>query len=255
MRNNPLKALWQNDHLVLNAWLTIPSPWTAEVMAHSGYHSLTIDMQHGLMDYQTALAMLQAISTTPVAPLVRVPWNDPAMIMRLLDAGVYGVVCPMVNTRAEAEVFVRACRYPPLGDRSFGPIRANLYAGNDYFAKANQTILALAMIETSEALENVEEIAATPGLDGLYIGAVDLSISLGFSEKVDFTLTPIKKALETIVNAAYRYNLVAGIHAQSLELIPQFKTWGFQMITPVNDTVLLRSAAHNSLEKINKCLT
>ena len=254
MRNNRLKSLWQEDQVVLNAWLTIPAAWTAEIMAHSGFHSLTIDMQHGLMDYKTALTMLQAMSTTSVVPLVRVPWNDPAIIMRLLDAGAYGIVCPMINTRIEAEAFVQACRYPPLGYRSFGPIRAIVYAGDDYFSNANQTVLTLAMIETREALQNVDDIAATPGLNGLYIGAVDLSISLGFSEKVDFNNTHIKEALEKIVKASQDHNLVVGIHAHSIELIPQLRDWGFRMLTPVNDTVLLRSAAHNSLEKIKQSL-
>ena len=143
MRENCLKRLWQEGKIALNAWLTIPSAWSAEVMAHVGYDALTIDLQHGLIDYQTALAMLQAISTTAVVPLVRAPWNEPAMIMRLLDAGAYGVICPMVNTRLEAEAFVQACRYPPAGNRSFGPSRATIYAGEDYFSFANQTVLTL----------------------------------------------------------------------------------------------------------------
>lgn len=124
---NRLKHLWEQGKLTLNAWLTIPSAWTAEVIAYAGFDAVTIDMQHGLMDYQIALAMLQAISTTTVVPLARIPANEPNLIMRLLDAGVYGLVCPMVNNRFEAEAFVRACRYPPMGDRSYGPIRATVY--------------------------------------------------------------------------------------------------------------------------------
>ena len=106
MRENKLKTLWNDSKPALNAWLTIPSSWSAELMAHAGYDALTIDMQHGLMDFQIALSMLQAISTTEVVPLVRVPWNEPAMIMRMLDAGAYGIICPMVNTRTESERFV-----------------------------------------------------------------------------------------------------------------------------------------------------
>ena len=134
MRTNKLKTLWQEGKTVVNAWVTIPSAWSAEVMAHAGFDSLTIDMQHGLADYATALAMLQAVSTTDVVPLARVPWNDPAIIMRLLDAGAYGIICPMVNTRAEAEAFVGACRYAPRGYRSYGPTRAVVYAGADYLS-------------------------------------------------------------------------------------------------------------------------
>ena len=101
-------------------------------MAHQGWDSLTIDLQHGVVDYQTAVGMLQAISTTAVVPMVRVPWLDPGIVMKMLDAGSYGVICPMINNRDEAETFVRACRYPPRGSRSMGPIRATLYAGDDY---------------------------------------------------------------------------------------------------------------------------
>ena len=128
MRPNNLKTIWQRDEMAINAWLTIPSSWSAEIMSHAGFDAITLDMQHGLIDFQTALSMLQAISTTDCVPLARAPWNEPITIMRLLDAGVYGLVCPMVNTRADAEAFVGACRYPPLGFRSFGPIRANVYA-------------------------------------------------------------------------------------------------------------------------------
>ena len=125
-------------------------------MAHQGYDSLTIDMQHGVVDYQTAVTMLQAISTTPVIPLARVPWNDPAILMKSLDAGVYRVICPMINTRAEAEALVRACKYPPRGYRSFGPVRASIYAGSDYVDHANDDLIVMPMIETSEALKNLD---------------------------------------------------------------------------------------------------
>ena len=186
MQENRLKRLWKEKKIALNAWLTIPSAWTAEVMAQVGFDSLTIDLQHGLIDYHTALAMLQAISTTTVVPLVRAPWNEPSMIMRLLDAGAYGVICPMVNSRAEAEAFVQACRYPPAGNRSYGPTRAAVYSGGDYFSSANQTVLALAMIETTQALEDVEDIAATrglpvgwPDLDEEAMQLVDMSLVWG----------------------------------------------------------------------------
>ncbi|RMF77330.1 MAG: 2,4-dihydroxyhept-2-ene-1,7-dioic acid aldolase, partial [Chloroflexi bacterium] len=140
MRENTVKTLWQNGEAAINGWLHIPSTWSAEVMAHQGWDSLTIDMQHGMTGYQTALYMLQALSTTDVVPLVRVTWNEPGLIGRMLDAGAYGVICPMVNTREQCEAFVGACRYHPMGYRSLGPTRAKLYAGDDYAAHANETI-------------------------------------------------------------------------------------------------------------------
>ena len=132
MRANRIREIWQAAATAVNGWLAIPNSFSAETMAHQGWDSLTIDMQHGVVDYQAAVAMLTAISTTPVTPMVRVPWNDPGTIMKMLDAGAYGVICPMVNTREDAETFVAAAHYPPLGSRSFGPIRALLYGGADY---------------------------------------------------------------------------------------------------------------------------
>src|SRR6266478_5182765 len=129
MRENLLKALWQDGAYAVNGWVTLPATFSAEIMAQQGWDSLTIDLQHGLIDYQTAVGILQAISTTPTVPLVRVPWLDPAIIMKVLDAGAYGVICPMINSAAQAAAFVAACRYPPAGIRSCGPIRANIYAG------------------------------------------------------------------------------------------------------------------------------
>ena len=154
-------------------------------MAHAGFDWLCIDMQHGSIDYQVALSMLQAISTTDTVPIVRVPWNEPGIIMKTLDAGAYGVIVPMVNSRAEAEAAVAACRYAPQGNRSYGPGRAVLYAGPDYFANANETVLCICMIETREAIERAEEIISTPGLDAIYIGPSDLSVSLGLPPASD----------------------------------------------------------------------
>jgi 4-hydroxy-2-oxoheptanedioate aldolase len=254
MRENVLKKKWQAGEKTLNAWLTIPSAWTAELMANAGFDSVTIDMQHGLMDYATTLAMLQAISTTATIPLARIPWNDPAIIMRLLDAGCYGIVCPMINTRAEADAFVQACRYPPLGQRSYGPIRANVYAGDDYFQAANDTVLTFAMIETKEAIGNLKEIAATPGLDGLYVGTVDLSISLGLPEKTGIGNKQIAGALRELVNMSKAHGLVIGIHLNGTENTSTLADLGFDMLTVTNDTPLLRNAAQEILAETKETL-
>ena len=252
MRENKLKQLWEEGKTAINAWLTIPSAWTAETMAHIGFDAITIDMQHGLSDYQTTLSMLQAISATDAVPLARVPWNEPVTIMRLLDAGVYGLVCPMINSREEAEAFVGACRYPPLGFRSYGPIRANVYAGNDYFENANQTVVTLAMIETAQALENLEEIVTTPGLDGVYVGTVDLSISTGLAGLGNLNDPKLQDMLNKILTQSVKHNRIAGIHVSTPENATKLSQQGFRLITPVNDTKLLRSAAKNVLEQTRK---
>ena len=137
MRKNKLKKIFAEGKAAINGWLQIPNSFSAEVMASQGWESLTIDMQHGVVDYPNSLQMLQAISTTDVVPMARVNWNEPGQIMKILDAGSYGIICPMVSNRKEAENFVRACLYPPKGFRSFGPIRGLLYGGADYGKYAN----------------------------------------------------------------------------------------------------------------------
>ena len=174
MRKNKLKKLLRDGTPVFNGWLQIPSSVSAEIMANQPWDSLTIDMQHGLVDYPNALSMLQSISTTDVTPMVRVNWNEPGQIMKVLDAGSYGIICPMVSNKKDAEKFVQACMYPPNGFRSFGPMRGLLYGGNDYAKFANEEILKFAMIETREALENLDDIMSVKGIDGIYIGPLIL---------------------------------------------------------------------------------
>lgn len=248
MQQNRLREIWQSGQAAYNAWLAIPSAWTAELVAHSGYDAVTIDMQHGLADYQTALSMLQAIASSGAVPLARVPWNDPAIIMRMLDAGAQGLICPMTNNRRDTEAFAGACRYPPLGYRSYGPIRANMQAGREYFAAANQQILALAMIETAEALKNLDEILSTPGIDGVYVGTVDLSISLGLPRHGDMDDPTLQEAVKRILAGVHKYGLVAGMHSASPQQGAMLVEWGFRLITPINDSNLLRAAAKSALD-------
>lgn len=249
MRINALKALWQQGGAALNGWLQIPSAFTAEIMAHQGFDSITIDMQHGLMGYETAVAMLQAISTTDVTPVVRVPWNDPAITMRMCDAGAYAIICPMVNSRAEAEAFVAACRFPPQGIRSYGPVRARLYGGSDYVENANQLVATIAMIETAEALAAVDEIAATPGLDALYVGPADLSISLGGAERADYTEPQLIEALHAVLASAQRYGIAAGLHCATPEYARKAVGMGFQFVTPSADASYLEESARATVAR------
>jgi 4-hydroxy-2-oxoheptanedioate aldolase len=179
MRENRLRTLWAQDQAAVNGWLAVPNAFSAEVMAHQGWDTLTIDLQHGVIDYAAMVGMLQAISTTPTVPIVRVPWLEPGIVMKALDAGAYGVIAPMVNTREDAQKLVAWTHYAPQGTRSFGPVRALLYGGADYPAQANRTIVAFAMIETAQALDNLDAILSVEGLDAVYIGPSDLSLALG----------------------------------------------------------------------------
>jgi 4-hydroxy-2-oxoheptanedioate aldolase len=239
MRENTIRTIWQRGDAVINGWLSIPSGVSAESMSHQGFDSLTVDMQHGLIDYQTMLGMLQAISTTATIPTVRVPWLEPGIIMKSLDAGAMGIICPMINTRAECEQLVSYCRYWPKGYRSFGPTRAILYAGADYAQRANDSVLAIAMIETLVALDNLEDILATPGLDGIYIGPADLGLSLGGIPKMDQTEPKIYDAIKRILQACRARRIPAGIHCLTTEYAQKMVDLGFQLVTLATDLRML----------------
>ena len=243
MRPNTIRSLWDQGGCILNGWLHIPSAFAAEVMAHAGWQSLTIDMQHGLVNYGTAVSMLQAIATTPVIPLARVPWNEPGTIMKMLDAGCYGIICPMIDSRPACEAFVGACRYPPHGYRSFGPVRALLYAGQDYAAHANDTVIAMAMIETREAVERLDDILRTPGLDAIYIGPADLSQSFGYAPRLDPVEPEMVHVIEQITAAAREKGVVVGMHTGSVEYAQRMAAQGMQFLTVASDARLMAAKA------------
>jgi len=252
MRDNVIKTIWNRGDCVLNGWLSIPDSFTAEIMANAGWDSICIDTQHGLIGYETAVHMLQAISTTPVTPIIRVVWNEPGTIMKWLDAGAYGIVCPMVNTRADAERFVEACRYPPAGYRSSGPIRAAIYGGKDYREKANGTVLTFAMIETAEAISNLDEILTTPTLDAVYIGPNDLALSLGVSGGLVPSSPEVVKAIDEIFAACKKHRIKAGIHCGSVDNAMDMKTKGFDFVTLMSDARLLTYGVETHISAMKK---
>ena len=251
MRKNKLKQMFKKGEPIVNGWLQIPSAFSAEVMAHQGWDSCTIDMQHGVIDYQNSLNMLQAISTTEVTPLARVNWNEPGQIMKILDAGCYGVICPMVSNKEEAKNFVQACQYPPKGYRSFGPVRASIYGGGDYVKYADQEILKLAMIETKESLEKLDEILDTPNLDGIYIGPADLSLAIGEEPGFDKAEnTDAYKEILRILESAKKRNLITGIHNGTAEYAQKMIDKGFDLVTVGSDSRYITAGAKSDLEKL-----
>ena len=180
MAQNALRRRWKEGKAAVNGWLAIPSAFAAEVMAQCGWDSITVDLQHGVQDYLSMVACFQAMHAHPVTRLVRVPWNEPGIIGKVLDGGAYGVICPMVNTKQQCEALVSACRYPPKGTRSNGPIRAGAYGSpGEYQKTANDEILVIPMIETREALDNLDAILDVPGIDGIYVGPGDLELLVG----------------------------------------------------------------------------
>lgn len=248
MRPNNVRTAWGEGRSVINGWLGIPNSFSAEVMATLGWDSLVIDLQHGLIDYQTAVGMMQAISTTNVTPLVRVPWNDPAIIMKCLDAGAYGVICPMINNRAEAERLVGACRYPPKGYRSSGPIRGLIYGGSDYQTKSDETMVVFGMIETVDGVKNLDEICTTPGLDAVYIGPNDLSLTHGGKGGLDQTDPKIVAVIDRILAAARRHGIKAGIHTGSVSYAQAMVKKGFDFVTVLSDNRIIAQFGREVVE-------
>jgi 4-hydroxy-2-oxoheptanedioate aldolase len=250
MRPNSLRQLHAEGKPTLGGWLSIPSSVSAEIAAHAGFDWLCIDMQHGLIDYSSAVPMLQAISTTDAVPIVRVPWNEPGIIMKALDAGAYGVIIPMVNTRAEAEAAAGACHYAPRGYRSYGPLRAAIYAGRNYFDNADDTVLCIPMIETKQALENVDEILGTSGVDACYVGPADLSVSLGLPPRQDHDGGPFTEALETVVAACKRHGVVPGVHAGTTATALKRIAQGFRFIEMCADAESLARTSAADLKAV-----
>jgi len=257
MIKNQLKALWQGGKPAINGWLAIPSAFSAEVMAAQGFDSVTVDIQHGIIDYPDAVPMFQAMRASGVVPLARVPWLDPGAIMKVMDAGAYGVICPMVNSRAEAERLVSYMRYAPVGTRSFGPTRANFSAGGGYATEANDEILCIAMIETAEAMENLDEIVSTPGLDGVYIGPADLTLALGqgrLAPGFDREEPELVAAIRRILAAAKGAGIRAGLHCGAPEYAAKAIGWGFDLVTLSNDVRLLAAAAAAAVSRTRALL-
>jgi 4-hydroxy-2-oxoheptanedioate aldolase len=239
VRSNRVRQLWQEGKPAIGGWLSIPSSFSAEVMAHQGFDWLCIDMQHGLVDYSDAVPMLQAVSTTDTVPIVRVPWNDPWQIMKALDAGAYGVIVPLINTRADAEAAVAACRYPPSGIRSSGPTRAVYYGGGDYLQHANDEVLCFCMIETRQGIDNLEEICSVPGLDLVYIGPADLSLALGLPPRADVDVPLHLETVAHIRETAHRHGIRAGMHCASAEFAAKKATEGFDVVMVTSDVSCL----------------
>lgn len=250
MRPNKIREIWQTGGAVVNGWLAIPNSFSAETMAHQGWDSLTIDLQHGVVDYQAMVTMLQAISTTETVPVVRVPWLEPGILMKTLDAGAYGVICPMVNTKEDAQKLVAYTHYAPKGTRSFGPVRALLYSGADYPQHANDTIVTFAMIETAAALDNLDEILSVEGLDAIYIGPSDLSLALGCNPTFDDLDPKAAEAVDHILARAKAHGVVAGIHNGTPESAQKRIAKGFQFVTVSSDARLMAAGAQQVISKM-----
>jgi 4-hydroxy-2-oxoheptanedioate aldolase len=250
VRPNRIKQLWSEGRWVTLGWLSVSHPFTAEVMARQGFDALCVDMQHGLTDMSEVWRMLQAISQTDTVPVVRVPWNDPATIMKALDLGAYGIIVPLVSTAEEAAKAVAACRYPPVGMRSSGPVRAVHYGGADYLAKANDEMVVMAMIETKEGLANLDAICATPGLDAIYIGPSDLAFALGMAPRPDNPDPAHLAACDRIRDAAHKHGKKAVMHCASAAFAAGAVKRGFDMVMLTSDLNSMIAGVRRQLDDL-----
>lgn len=246
-----LKSHFAQGGTAVNGWCAVPSPVTAEIMGRAGFDMVTVDLQHGLIDYQMALTMCQVLQGLPAPVLARVPWNEPGILMKCLDAGFAGVICPMINTAEDARRLVQSTRYAPLGSRSFGPTRANMVHGPGYAKTANDAVLVLAMIETREAMQNLDAILAVEGIDGIYVGPSDLGLSMGHEPTLDPTAPEVIEAIGAIVRRARAAGRIAGIHTGSTAMIRRMQAQGFHFATLLTDVRILASALAGHLADLN----
>jgi 4-hydroxy-2-oxoheptanedioate aldolase len=241
---NAVKEAWKAGRAVVNGWLAIPNAFSAEMYSKCGWDSVTVDMQHGVQDYLSCVACFQGIQPSGAVPMVRVPWNEPGIIGKVLDAGAMGVICPMVNTEAEARALVQYCKYPPAGTRSNGPIRAGAYGSAGAYQKtANDEILVIPMIETKTAIENIGKILDVPGIDGIYIGPSDLSFSLGKEPKLDVEDPEILAIYDMLLAETGKRGIAAGLHNGTPAYAKRMIEKGFKLVTIANEVGLMVQAA------------
>ncbi len=247
---DPVRDRWAAGEVALNAWCTFGGVSAARILAGAGFDAVTVDLQHGEHTSAGLGEVIAAIEGGGAVPVARIGWNDPASVMRALDLGARGVICPMVDTAEDAASFVRFCRYPPVGARSYGPIRSALGSGRGQTEAANEAVLAFAQIETAGGWTNVEAICATTGLDGVYVGPADLSLTLGFEGFADLGAPDMLTALDRVVAAADAAGVVPGIHAPSIDRAVEMARRGFRFVGAAGDAELLLAGAAENVGRV-----
>jgi 4-hydroxy-2-oxoheptanedioate aldolase len=238
-----LRELWDGGGVTVGGWCVIPSAFSAELMARSGFDWVCVDTQHGLIGYDQMVLMLQAVAITGTPAFVRVPWNSPGDIMKALDAGAQGVIVPMINSAEDARRAVGACRYPPDGYRSWGPIRAALGVDGYGPATGNRRVVVAVMIETVAGVAAADEIVSVPGVDAVYVGPNDLAVTHGMSPSADTFGGEHAQVVERVLAACQRHGVTAGIHCGSVETARRWRERGFRMFNVTSDGIFMRAGA------------
>ncbi len=247
---NLVRERWKAGKPTINGWLTLPNSISAELMARAGFDTLTIDMQHGPIDYANLREILTALTPTDVTPLVRVPNSDPTFVTRVLDLGALGLICPMINSADEARSFAAGARYYPAGNRSAAPCRASMIYGAEYFTKANDAVLVLGMVETQAAIENLDQILEVEGLDGIYVGPNDLGVALGMPSGTDREEPEFLRLLEDIAKRSLKHGKIPGLHTNSASYAARAVAMGFGFVTVCSDSGLITSGANAVVKDI-----
>jgi 4-hydroxy-2-oxoheptanedioate aldolase len=250
MRKNLVKEKLRRGEPSIGTWVSTGDPLAAEILAHAGFDWLSVDMEHNAIDMRDLLHCFYAITTTETVPFVRVPWNDPQILKRVLDIGSYGVVVPNVKSLEEAELAVQACRYAPDGFRGVGSIRGRLFGGPDYQEMANEEIVVVLMIEDTEAVRRIAEICDVPGVDVLFIGPNDLASSLGVPGGYDNPHPDHKAAVRQVLETGKRFNIPVGIHCGSAEEVNRRIEEGFLWMPILSDARFLAAAAQDALQQV-----
>jgi 4-hydroxy-2-oxoheptanedioate aldolase len=254
-----LPGFWLDTRLragdtIHSGWCGLPYPIVAETIGRDGFPAVTLDSQHGLWDLNAILATVAAVRQGGAAPIVRVPVGDFAMVSRVLDFGAEGIIAPMINTEADARAFAAAAKYPPVGERSWGPHRATTLAGlsdqSIYLREANDHVVTLAMIETRTALKNLDAIVATPGIDGVFLGPSDLSIALSDGRQVDPMSKDVDNEIDRIVAAAQKAKKIPGAYCHTADRAVALAKRGFRFLAVTSDLAFLRAGAAAALKTI-----
>lgn len=241
--------------IVHTGWCGLASPVVAELIAREGFPAVTLDQQHGMFDMPSTIAGLAAVRMGGAAPVVRIPLGGFAVASRVLDLGAEGIVAPMINTVEDARAFVAATKFPPIGERSWGPVRATTFMGMDadsYLAQANDAIVTFAMIETRAALKNVDAILAIPGIDAAFIGPSDMSITLSDGKILDPHSAEVEKAVDAIAVAAKKAGKIAAAYCANAERANALAERGYRFFAIASDTGFLRAGAAAAFKALKR---
>jgi 4-hydroxy-2-oxoheptanedioate aldolase len=237
----------RSGETVFSGWCGLPYPLVAETLARDGFSAVTIESQHGLWDVGGILAGIAAVRQGGAAPIVRVPLGDFALVSRALDFGAEGIIAPMINTAADARAFAAAAKFPPLGERSWGPHRAMTLGGvsdqSVFLREANDHVVTLAMIETRTALQNLDAIMETPGIDGFFLGPSDLSIALSNGSTVDPLSKEVDRELDRLISTAQRLKKIPGAYCHAADRAAALAKRGVKFLAVSSDLAMLRAGA------------